>query len=422
MLGDGQLIVEPVSTDDAENSRIQMLIILCICVALSLTPWFSASSVMPQLRSAWHISATMAAWLTISVQLGFVFGAVGSAVFNIADIVAPRRLIAVACLGAALANLGLLTVSNPWFALFTRSLTGFFLAGVYPPALKLISTWFNRGRGVALGSVIGALTLGSAMPHLLAALGGVAWHSVIITTSTATVLGGAGILWLMRDGPYPFPQARFDATMLRRALLSRPVLLATGGYLGHMWELYAMWSWLLIFARGVLGRQGDAASLLTFFAIASGAPACIAAGFVADRVGRTKTTMGLMILSGACAATVGLTYHAAPWIFILVSLIWGAAVVADSAQFSAVITEVADPRYVGTALTAQLGLGFALTTVTIWFLPLIAGWLHSWQWVFLILVPGPILGTMSMGALRERAKHESSDTPGGTSPRSPSSG
>ena len=384
----------------AARPRAAMLAALCVCVVLALTPWFSAAAVLPQLRAQWGLSPSMSAWLTISVQLGFVLGAVGSAAANLADRVSSRQLMAVCCLGAGAANLGLLAVPGAWGALGLRLLTGCFLAGVYPPALKLIATWFQAGRGVALGSVIGALTLGSAMPHLANALGGAEWRAVIVAATAATALAAAGMLLVLRDGPYPFPRASFEPGQLRRALLRRPVLLATGGYLGHMWELYAMWSWLLVYAREVLGTEGRAASLLTFFAIAAGAPACVLAGAAADWLGRTRTTIGLMGLSGACAAGIGVSYGGPAWLFVLLSLVWGAAAVADSAQFSAAVTEVADPRYVGTALTAQLGLGFALTAVTIWLLPLLAQELGSWRWVFLALAPGPVLGSLSMAALR----------------------
>ena len=382
--------------------RFAMLAALCVCVVLSLTPWFSAAAVMPQLRAEWQLSPGAAAWLTIAVQLGFVLGAIGSAAANLADLVPSRRLMAMSCVGAAATNLGLLAASGPGAALALRLLTGCFLAGVYPPALKLVATWFRRGRGLALGSVIGALTLGSAMPHLVNALGGAAWQGVIVATSAAAALGGVGVAAVVRDGPYPFPRATFDPAQLGRALLNRPVLLASGGYLGHMWELYAMWSWLLIYAREVVGAAGAAASLVAFGAIAAGAPACVAAGVAADRLGRTATTIGLMAVSGLCAAAVGLTHGGPAWLFVAVSVVWGASVVADSAQFSAMITELGDPRYVGTVLTAQLGAGFALTAVTIWLLPLLAEGLGSWQWVFLVLMPGPVLGIASIAALRRR--------------------
>ncbi|WP_159997528.1 MFS transporter, partial [Roseomonas sp. 18066] len=295
----------------------------------------------------------------------------------------------------------LLWAPGPGVALGLRVATGVLMAGIYPPALKLVATWFRRGRGVALGSVIGALTLGSALPHAVNALGGVAWQGVIVAASLATALGGAGVL-LLRDGPYPFPRSSFDARRLRQALSARPVLLATGGYLGHMWELYAMWAWMLLFLSERLGgEQGWLASLLCFAIVAVGAPACVVAGVLADRFGRTAVTMALMAASGLCAALIGFAYAGPLWLLILVGLVWGATVIADSAQFSAVVTEVGDPSLVGTALTVQLGLGFGLTAVAIWLVPLVAS-VTGWQWAFVVLVPGPLLGIVSMALLRLR--------------------
>lgn len=400
MLSPVLIVDQPSPVPPADAQRFRMLIILSACVVLALTPWFSATAVIPQLREIWHISAATASWLTIAVQLGFVGGAIISALTNLSDLVSPRLLIALACLGAGLTNLGLIAAPGPATAFTLRLLTGACLAGVYPPALKLIATWFKRQRGVALGTIIGALTLGSAAPHLIDAFGAANWRIVIVVTSASTILGGLGTFLVVRDGPFPFPKAAFDVAMIGRSFKNRGVLLATGGYLGHMWELYAMWSWILIYARHVFGEHGQTASFLTFATIAVGAPACIAAGILADRFGRTAITISLMLISGVCAASIGFSFHGPVSAFVAICIVWGASVVADSAQFSAVITEVGDPRYVGTALTTQLGSGFALTAVTIWLLPVFAAWLGSWQWVFLILVPGPALGAISMATLR----------------------
>lgn len=386
---------------DPARGRVGVLVGLCACVVLCMTTWFSAAAVLPQLRLLWRLSDALAAWLTISVQLGFVAGALLAALTGLPDRVPPRRLIALASLGAAAANLGLLVAPGAGVALVLRGLTGLLMAGIYPPALKLVATWFVRGRGVALGSVIGALTLGSALPHLVNAAGGLPWQGVIAATSLATLAGGAGVALFVREGPYPFPRTAFAPALLGQALLNRAVLLATAGYLGHMWELYAMWAWMLSWVRARLGAGGEGtASLLTFLVIAAGAPACLAAGWLADRAGRTATTIGLMAASGACAALAGLAFAAPLPVFLLVGLVWGATVIADSAQFSAMVTEAGDPRFVGTALTAQLGLGFALTAVTIQLVPLAADRLGGWQWAFLVLVPGPALGVLAVAFLR----------------------
>ncbi|MCQ4159711.1 MFS transporter [Roseomonas sp. GC11] len=380
--------------------RWRVLLGLCACVVLGMTTWFSAAAVLPQLRLRWALSETAAAWLTISVQLGFLLGALGAALTGLPDRLPPRRMMLLSALGAALANLALLWAPGPGTAIALRLLTGMLMAGLYPPALKLVSTWFLEGRGLALGSVIGALTLGSALPHAVNAAGGLPWQGVILAASAATLLGALGVLGL-REGPYPFPRARFELRRLHHALAGRAVLLATAGYLGHMWELYAMWSWMLSYLRARLGEgSGSLASLLTFAMVAAGAPACVLAGRMADRLGRTTVTIGLMGCSGLCAALIGLAWAGPLWLVLLVGLVWGATVIADSAQFSAIVTEVGDPALVGTALTAQLGLGFALTALAIGVVPWAVEGLGGWQWAFLVLVPGPLLGMLAMARLR----------------------
>ena len=254
-------------------------------------------------------------------------------------------------------------------------LTGVLLASVYPPALKFVATWFVKGRGIAFGCVIGALTLGSAMPHAINALGGLGWRGVIVATSLCAFAGTALVLLALRDGPYPFPKAGFRPSEVRAALSDRRFVLCTIGYLGHMWELYAMWSWLLFFVTDRLKALGHPdsswASALTFIVIAAGTPACVAAGAIADTLGRSTTTIALLAISGLCAATIGFAFDAPGWVFLLVGLVWGASVVADSAQFSAIVTE-SGATFVGTALTVQLGLGFGLTVAAILILPSVA--------------------------------------------------
>ncbi|WP_245409375.1 nitrate/nitrite transporter [Methyloceanibacter sp. wino2] len=284
------------------EKRLSTLLLLCLCVVLSMTTWFSATAVMPQLQTYWNVTPQQSTWLAISVQLGFAIGAVGSAAISLSDLVSPRVLMAIASAAVAVANLGLLVVPDADSGIILRTITGVLLAAVYPPALKLISTWFRKGRGVALGSVIGALTLGSAMPHAINALGGLDWRIVIVTTSIASLLAAVLMITLLREGPYPFAKTKFDPSQIKQALANRVFVLGTVGYLGHMWELYAMWTWLLFFVKARLAAgdidSGYMASLLTFLIIAAGAPACILAGAAADRIGRTAMTFILMVISG----------------------------------------------------------------------------------------------------------------------------
>lgn len=405
----------PAGAAPADARRWRVLAMLAFSVILSMTTWFSATAVVPQLRAAWGFGDSAAAWMTIGVQIGFVIGAVGSSILGLSDVLPPKRVIIVGAAGAALANACILLVHDAASTIALRIITGIFLALVYPPSLKLIATWFARGRGVALGVLVGALTLGSAMPHLVNAVGGLRWQLVISATTLLTLAGALLVLLLVHEGPYPFPRAPFDPRRITDALKNRGIVYVSLGYFGHMWELYAMWAWFLTYARLALGAQNvggaSAPSYLAFAVIGIGALGCAAGGVMGDRLGRTFTTALMMAISGSCALLAGFVFDGPSWLFIALSLVWGFTVVADSAQFSTMVTELGDPMYIGTALTLQLGLGFLLTVVTIWLLPLAAGRIGGWQWVFLLLLPGPALGAAAM--LRLRALPEAKRIAGG---------
>jgi MFS family permease len=391
------------------------LTLLALSLTLSMSTWFSASAVIPQLRDEWGLSTHSGAWLTIAVQIGFVVGALLSSALTLADVLPPHRVILLGSLGAALANALLLTADGPERAIPLRFATGFFLAGVYPPAFKLMATWFTRGRGTALGVLAGAIAMGSALPHLVNGLGGIAWEPVIVATSAMTVAGGLVVGLGVPEGPHPFPRAAFDPRQALLVFRNRGVRLASFGYFGHMWELFAMWTWFLVFARESLFASGTTAALVTFVVIGLGAAGCVVGGIAGDRIGRPETTAAAMALSGACALVIGFVPTPAA---IAIGLVWGVVVIADSAQFSTMVTEHADQSYVGTALALQLAVGFALTVCTIWLVPFLvedAGW----GWAFAFLAAGPALGVVSMLRLRafdrEHARGDgSADAVGGT--------
>jgi MFS family permease len=389
---------------EAPAGRWAALGILATAGFLEMSTWFSASAVLPQLRAAWGVSAWSGAWLTISVQLGFVAGALFSAVVNLADIARPRQLMFIGGIGAATFNLGLLATHGLASAIPLRFATGVALALVYPPSMKAMATWFKRDRGTALGVMVGGTTLGTSLPHLLNALGGVHWPRVIIATSALTVLGALIAEFAAHDGPFPFPAGVFDPREAVRAFANRGVRLATLGYFGHMWELYAMWTWCGAFfadalrAHGAIFPGGDPvreAALAAFASIGIGAVGCWAAGALADRWGRTRTAAASMIISGACALAIGALANYSVALTLMLGVIWGFAVVADSAQFSTMVTECADQSYVGTALTLQLAIGFTLSVTTVWLVPVLKE-LHGWAWAFAALAPGPVLGVIAM--------------------------
>lgn len=392
--------------DTPSPHRWRALAVICLGVVGVLTTWFSATAIVPELIAEWQLSPTEAAWLTNAVQIGFVAGAVGASLINLPDIVRMERLIAWASLIAAAANAALL-VTSPTGAITARFVTGIALAGVYPPALKLMATWFLRGRGLALGCLIGALTLGSSMPHLIRSLtDGLDWRAVVWVTTGATLASAALFAFVVREGPHGFGRATFDPLQAMAVFKQRPLMLANIGYFGHMWELYAMWAWILAFATaaeaGLQPFPFGSASMLAFVVIASGVIGCLAGGWLSDRIGRCLTTAGMMAVSGSCALLVGLAFGGPPLILALVAILWGITVVGDSARFSAAVTELSDPPFVGTALALQLGIGYALTVVAIWLVPMAAELLGGWQWAFVILLPGPAAGATAMLVLRRR--------------------
>lgn len=378
------------------------LTLLAITLVLSMSTWFSASAVIPQLRREWLLSDSAAAWLTIAVQLGFVCGALVSSLLNLSDIIPPRHIILGGSIGAATVNLLLDVAGGGTLGISLRFATGFFLAGVYPPAFKLMSTWFRRGRGIALGILVGAISVGSAMPHLVNGLGGLDWRLVIYATSALTLVGGLITEFAVTEGPFPFPRATFDVRQAGRVFANRGVRLASFGYFGHMWELFAMWAWFVVFFSDELAARGSSASsaaYATFAVLSIGALGSWLSGILAERWGRTKTTALLMGISGCCCLLVGAVFGGPAWLVLIVSLVWGLTVVADSAQFSTMVTELADQAYVGTALTLQLAVGFALTVATIWLIPLLEN-AFGWRWAFAFLAPGPALGALAMLRLK----------------------
>ena len=386
---------------DLAEGQDAALAVLATATFLAMSTWFSASAVLPQLRAAWGFSPAVGALLTISVQVGFVFGGVISAIFNLADRVPPRRLMLVGAVIASAANAALVASSGGGEAVALRFATGAALALVYPPSLKAMATWYRRGRGMALGVMVGALTLGAALPHLINAFGGARWQIVLEATSALTLAGGLIAEFIGRDGPFPFPRSAFDPAQIVHAFRNRGVRLTTYGYFGHMWELYAMWSWCAAFLADALARKHAAAAtiqreaaLAAFAAIGLGALGCAAGGALGDRWGRTRTVMASLAASGACALLIGWS-EAPVWVVLALAMVWGFAVVADSAQFSTIITEVADPAYVGTALTLQLATGFTLTVATIWLVPVVRN-ARGWEAAFALLALGPAAGIPAM--------------------------
>ncbi|MDL5362620.1 MFS transporter [Halalkalicoccus sp. NIPERK01] len=408
--------METVVAHEQKSGRYRALGVIAIAELLVMSLWFSVTAAAPELATEWALSPAETAWLTIAVQLGFVVGALLSATLTLSDVIRPRVLVAgSALLGAAFTVTIAAFVDAAAPAIVLRFLTGIALAGVYPPGMKLIAGWFRAGRGFAIGVLVGALTVGSALPHLLRALGGVGNARAVLYGSAGLAVVGGLLTLVVEEGPYQSPAAPFDPRAVGRLLGDRPTLLANGGYFGHMWELYAVWTWIPAYLAASLAANGTTAStewasLIAFGTIAVGGVGAVLAGLAADRLGRTTITSASMVASASACLAAGVLFGAPVALLTPFVLVWGFVVVADSAQFSACVTELAEESYVGTALTIQTAIGFSLTTVSIQLVPVAAAAV-GWRWAFSILAVGPVLGTLAM--LRLRARPEAANLAGG---------
>ena len=371
----------------------------------AMTTWFSMTAVLSEVASIWKLSSTSESLITIAVQAGFVVGSLFMVVLNLPDRISSPLLFFGASILAGLTTIVTALFVNDFASALTfRFITGIALAGVYSPGLKLISSWFKIRRGMALGLIVGALALGSATPHIFDSFELPSWRLVLVATGIIAISAGILILAFVPEGPYLSQKSDFDPRAIFKIIRNRNVRFVNFGYFGHMWELYAMWAWFSVFAMRSLQESGSMdpsiiASLLTFTVLASGAMGSWLGGVIADKFGRENLILWSLGISGSMAFLIGFTFGGPPLLIWLLGIVWGISSTADSAQFNALITEHSDKHLVGTTLTLQLAVGYTLTIIAIWFVPIFES-LVGWQFVFWLLVPGPIIGFISMYRLK----------------------
>lgn len=394
-----------------KQNRWKALFWIALSQLFALSLWFSASVILPELREIWNLTGFTEALLTSSVPLGFIVGALVSSFFGIADRFNARRTFAISAFVGAVINCIILVTNTAIVGILLRFLTGVTLAGVYPIAVKILAGWFPKNRGLAIGILIAALTLGSALPHfMIVFVSSVRWEFILIVSSSLAFLASVIMYWFVNDPPTASKKTVFSFKLLRKVVQNKPVMLANYGYFGHMWELYAMWTWLPAFltASFIVFSPETApwlSALAAFLAIGvSGAIGCVAGGYIADKIGRARLTILALAGSSLCAIIIGFTFGKAIWLTLIIAMVWGVFVIADSAQFSAAVSDFSEVEYVGTALTFQMCIGFAITIITIQTIPIIQSFI-GWEWVFAFLSIGPILGIISMEKLRGYEKN-----------------
>ena len=376
------------------NTRIaQKLTFLVLAQFLATSLWFAGNAIYPEIESLFHYPFELTPKLTIAVQLGFISGTLIYAVSAIVDRFSPAKVFGISAVLASISNL-LVLLNLPFEGLFLSRLgVGFFLAGIYPVGMKIAADWAKDGLGKSLGFLVGALVLGTAFPHLIKFISaGLPWKLVIGVTSGLALISGAIVVLLVGDGPDRTAMTKFRLKAILQLFRNKGVKSAALGYFGHMWELYAFWSFLPAMLYGYGTFTDRSVSLLAFSVIGVGSIGCIAGGLISGVVGSRKVAFWSLLVSGSCALMSGFMFEFAPIFFLTFLFLWGFFVIPDSPQFSAMVANSSIPELKGSALTIVNSIGFTTTIVSIqiidWMEPL--GNLR-----YSALAIGPILGLLS---------------------------
>ncbi len=358
--------------------------------------WFAGNAIANDLQKVFDLPPGSLGNLTSAVQLGFITGTLTFAFLVIADRFSPSRVFFISATLGALANISIYLFARGFWDIFAfRFLTGFFLAGIYPIGMKIAADWYAKDLGKALGYLVGALVLGKAFPHFLRFQGQEwPWSAILLATSIIAFAGGLSILLFVSDGPYRKKGSRFKINVISEIFSFRQFRSAAFGYFGHMWELYAFWVFIPVFLQAHASFSGNA-SLWSFFIIGIGALGCILGGYWSLQKGSRHVAFRMLLTSAICCLLSPLAsiLHELP--FLLFMLIWGFSVVGDSPQFSTLVAQNAPPQYIGSALTIVNCIGFFITIFSIELLNWLA--VHAAiSWIYLVLLPGPILGLWSI--------------------------
>lgn len=373
--------------------RILPVIVFAQFAGTSL--WFAGNAILPQVQEAWQLPESSIASITSSVMLGFITGTFLFALFSISDRFKPTRVFLICSLLGAIANIGLLFMETTYFNLIVlRFVTGIFIAGIYPIGMKISADWFGKELGKALGYLVGALVLGSAFPHLLNHLGSqLSWKFVLIGTSILAAIGGITMITFVGDGPHRVLGAKFEPSKIVSVFKEKSFRSAAFGYFGHMWELYTLWAFVPVVLAFYATQNGTKMpiSLWTFIIIACGSIGCVLGGLFSQRLGSARVAFRFLLLSGIICLISPLLYFLPQPLFLLAFMIWGFAVIGDSAQFSSLNTLTAPPAFKGTALTIAVSIGFLLTIPSIQLLQYLSEFIAT-EWLLFTLVIGPIFG------------------------------